>query len=427
MSGEATTTIEQVPPAKPRSQWGARSIASLLIFIIAAVFTPIALVGHWGHRTVIDSARYIDTVGPLIDQPEVQESLASAVTEAVVAKADTENQVEGLLNKLFPDSNLTGAIASPIASGINSLIGELVTKFIASDQFATVWVELNKAAQKGLLAALEGGDSGPIQIKGPDVVLDISSALAVIQQHLVDNGITAAQNITIPDNDRQIVLMSSPALEQVRFIYSFTSPILQWFPLVIAAMFALSIALARRRARTVVAAGIVLVVTGVVVLFALAAGESAFTNQLANTPFASAANVFWETLLAYLIAGIQAVLTLGIVVIVAGWFGGRTKIARLARGHVVAGLTEIGQRLPEGFRAFGAVVKQYQEYIRWAIYMIVLLLIVFGDLLTVTSILWSVLLAAGLVTVVQVLVGAGEAPTEASTTVIPAEGEASIV
>jgi len=427
MSGEATTTIEQVPPAKPRSQWGARSIASLLIFIIAAVFTPIALVGHWGHRTVIDSARYIDTVGPLINQPEVQESLASAVTEAVVAKADTENQVEGLLNKLFPDSNLTGAIASPIASGINSLIGELVTKFIASDQFATVWVELNKAAQKGLLAALEGGDSGPIQIKGPDVVLDISSALAVIQQHLVDNGITAAQNITIPDNDRQIVLMSSPALEQIRFIYSFTSPILQWFPLVIAAMFALSIALARRRARTVVAAGIVLVVTGIVVLFALAAGESAFTNQLASTPFASAANVFWETLLAYLIAGIQAVLTLGIVVILAGWFGGRTKIARLARGHVVAGLTEIGQRLPEGFRAFGAVVKQYQEYIRWAIYVIVLLLILFGDLLTVASILWAVLLAAGLVTVVQVLVGAAEAPAESSTTVMPAEGEASIL
>ena len=130
MSGEATTTIEQAIPAKPRSSWGARSIASLLIFIIAAVFTPIALVGHWGHRTVIDSARYIDTVGPLIDQPEIQASLASAVTDAVVAKADTENQVEGLLNKLFPDSTFTGALASPIASGINSLIGELVTKFI---------------------------------------------------------------------------------------------------------------------------------------------------------------------------------------------------------------------------------------------------------------------------------------------------------
>ena len=37
MSGEATTTIEQAIPAKPRSSWGARSIASLLIFIIAAV------------------------------------------------------------------------------------------------------------------------------------------------------------------------------------------------------------------------------------------------------------------------------------------------------------------------------------------------------------------------------------------------------
>ena len=420
MSGDTTTTAAAAP-AKPKGRWGVRSVASLLIFIIAAVFTPIALVGHWGHRTVIDSQRYIDTVGPLINDPAVQESLAWAATDAVVAKADTQNQVEGLLNNLFPDSSLTGALASPIASGINSLIGELVTKFIASDQFATVWIRLNEVAQRGLVAALEGGDSGPVQVKGPDVVLDISSAFTVIQQYLVESGITAAQNITIPESDRQIVLMSSPALEQVRFVYSFTSPILQWFPLVIAAMFALSIALARRRARTVVATGIVLVVTAFVLIFGLGIAQAEFENQLENTPFGPASSVFWDTLLAYLIAGIQAVLTLGLAVIVAGWFGGRTKSALYCRGQVVTGLTEIGQRLPAGLDAIGAFAKSYQQYIRWAIYVLVMLIIMFGDLLTVSSVLWCVILAAGLVTGLQVVVGAAESVrTETSDT--PVEG-----
>ncbi len=421
MSGDATP--ETTTATKAPTRWGARSIASLLIFILAAALTPIALVGHWGHRTVIDSERYLETVGPLIEDAEVQASLATAVTDAVVAKVDTESQVQGLLDNLFPNLPITSQLASPIASGINSLIGELVTKFIASDQFATVWIELNKAAQKGLVVALEGGTSGPVQIKGEDVVLDVSSALAAIQQHLVDRGITAAANITIPDSDRQIVLMSSPALAQVRFIYSLTSPVLQWFPLLIAAMFALSIALARRRARTVVATGIVLLVSALVLTFGLSVGEAAFTDQLSATPFGPAADVFWSTLLAYLIMGLQALLVFGIAVVAAGWFGGRTKAAVLARGHVVAGLNEIGGRLPEGFGSVGTVVKTYQGGIRWAIYLVVMLMILFGDLLTVTSVLWSVALAGGLVTLVQVLVGAAErvsteSPSEALTTTV---------
>lgn len=434
MSGDATTTAVTAPaPAKKPARWGVRSIASLLIFIIAAAFTPIALVGHWGYRTVIDSERYIDTVGPLVQQPEVQAALAESVTTAVVAKLDTQDQVQGLLNNLFDNSTLTGAIAAPLATGINSLIGELVTKFIASPQFETVWVQLNKAAQKGLVAALEGGDSGPVQIQGENVVLDVSSALTAIQQHLVDSGITVAGNVTIPDNDRQIVLMSSPALAQARFIYSLTSPVLQWFPLVIAALFALSIALARRRARTVVATGIVLVVSALVITFGLSLAQASFTDQMAGTPFGPAAGVFWDTLLAYLIAGIQAVLVLGIAVIVAGWFGGRTQLAVQARGHVTRGLTELGQRLPAGFDALGAFFQQFQQYIRWAIYVVVVLILMGVALLTSVSVLWCVALAAGLVTLVQVLVGAAEpsvgdgAAAESSTTDSPSGGLTTIL
>ena len=36
-------------------RWGVRAIASLLIFIIATLLTPVAIVGHWGHRTVVDA------------------------------------------------------------------------------------------------------------------------------------------------------------------------------------------------------------------------------------------------------------------------------------------------------------------------------------------------------------------------------------
>lgn len=405
MSDDSTTTavVPAQAPAK-ETKWGARSIVALILFIIASLLAGIAMVGHWGHRTVIDSERYIATVGPLIEQPEVQQALGESVTSAVVAKLDTQNQISGLLTNLFPNTPITGAIAAPIASGINGLIGDLVTKFIASDQFATVWIQLNTVAQKGLVAALEGGDSGPVQIQGDNIVLDTSIALTAIQQKLVDSGITVAGNITIPESDRQVVLFNSPALGQVRFIYSLTAPILQWLPLLVAVLFVLSIGLARRRARMVVATGIVLVVWGVILWIATGIGQAAFTNQLAGTPWAIASNAFWDTLLQYLIEGIQGITLLGIVLIVAGWFGGRTELAAKARGHVVKGLTEVGQRT--GLSGVGEWVHGNQVWLRWVVYGLALIALLFSGVMSMSTVFWVSALAAGLVTVIQLLAGA---------------------
>jgi hypothetical protein len=399
-------------------RWGARSIASLLIFALATILMPIALVGHWGHRTVIDSQRYIDTVGPLIEIPEVQTAVAASVTKAVIAKADTQGKVEQGMAALGLPPALTSQLASPIASGLNTLIGDLIAKFVASDQFATIWIQLNTAAQKGLVAVLEGGQEGPVQVVGDNVVLDISSALATIQTYLVDNGVSAAATITVPQTDRQIVLMSSPALSQIRFLYTLTSPILQWFPLVIAAMFALSIALARRRPRTVVATGVVLVIVGGLLVISMGIGQASFVNQLSSTPFAAAAGLFWDTLFDYLVAGIQALLALGVVVIVAGWLAGRTAPARMARGQLVKGLGDISSRMPAGLEPLGATLRPIVGYVRWAIYLLAGLVLVFASMASISNVLWLSALTAGIVTVLQLLAGVG---SPGAVTVTPSE------
>ena len=404
-------------------RWGARSIVSLLLFVLATILFIPALVGHWGHRTVIDGQRYIETVGPLIEQPEVQQALADAVTEAVVAKVDTQAQVDTLLGNLFPDAGFTDQLAAPIAAGINSLIGDLVARFVASDQFATVWIELNTAAQKGVVLVLEGKEGGAVFLRGDELVLDTSSALTAIQTFLVDNGITAAANITIPETDREIVLAQTPALAQLRTIYGLTSPVLQWLPVIIALMFGGAILLARRRARTVVATGIVFGVSGVLVLVGLGIGQTTFTNQLAGTPWGPATDVFWNTLLEYLIAGTQAIIALGIVLVIAGWFGGRTRLAQRLRGPLASGLRELRGRLFDG--GAGPLPASATTYLMWAAYALGVLILLVSDLMSVSTVLWVTALVAGLVTVVQLLAGAASAASPSgglATTSTPVAG-----
>src|SRR6187551_3012849 len=74
-----TTPVEVTPPRPPRG----RSVAAVICVVLAGLLTTPAAVAYWGQRTLNDAERYIDTVGPLVDSPEVQDVIATKVTEAI--------------------------------------------------------------------------------------------------------------------------------------------------------------------------------------------------------------------------------------------------------------------------------------------------------------------------------------------------------
>ena len=383
-------------------RWGIRSIAAVLIFVIAAALTPIAMVGHWGHATVVNSEQFIATVVPLADSPEVQAAVTEAVTEAIVKQVDTSAIVGDFLGGLLSNEQLSSALSAPIAAGVNKLIGQIVEGFITSDAFQKLWITLASAIQKSVVAILEGGNEGPVQMQGDQLVLDITDLLTAVQAQLVSQGVTIADKVTVPDSDRQIVLFEAPAVAQLQFIYSLASPVLQWFPLLIAILFGLAITLARRRPRMVLAVGLALVVTGGLTTWGLGLGETFFVDQLAGTVFGGASGIFWNTLLNYLIIGLQSLLIFGVVVAVAGWFAGRSRPAVKLRAHLVAGLTEIGSSLPaNGLSAF---LRARADAVRWIITAVLVFALVVGDVMSLNRMIWLLLLTGGLFTLLQVLI-----------------------
>lgn len=397
--------MSDVKPAQKRS--GFRSIAAVLIFVIAAALTPLAMLGNWGHATVVNSEQFLATVGPLAESPQVQAAVSEAVSAAIVKQVDTTAIVGDFLGGLLNNDQLSASLSAPIAAGVNKLIGEIVQGFIASDAFQKVWVTLAGATQKSVVAILQGGNEGPVQMQGDQVVLDISDLLTAVQSQLVAQGVSLADKVTVPASDRQIVLFEAPVVAQLQFVYSLTSPILQWFPLLMAILFGLAITLARRRPRMVLAVGIALVVTGGLTTWALGVGKTFFVDQLAGTVFGGASGVFWDTLLNYLMTGLQGLMIFGVVVAIAGWFAGSSRPARNVRSHVVAGLTEIGSSLPgNGLSTFLAARA---DTVRWVITAVTVFILVVGSVMSLTHMIWVLLLAGGLFTLLQVLIAKTEA------------------
>ena len=383
-------------------RWGVRSIVAVLIFVITVALTPVAMVGHWGHATVVNSEQFLATVGPLAESPQVQAAVSEAVTAALVKQVDTTAIVGDFLGGLLNNDQLSASLSAPIAAGVNKLIGQLVQGFIASDAFQKVWVTLASATQKSVVAILQGGNEGPLQMKGDQLVLDISSLLTTVQSQLVAQGVSIADKVTVPESDRQIVLFEAPAVAQLQFIYSLTSPILQWSPLLIAILFGLAITLARRRPRMVLAVGIALVVAGGATNWALGVGQTFFVDQLAGTVFGGASGIFWDTMFNYLVAGLQGLFIFGAVVAVAGWFAGRSRPAKNVRSHVVAGLNELGSSLPEN--GLSAFLRARADSVRWVITAVVVFILVVGAVMSLTRMIWVLLLAGGLFTLLQVLI-----------------------
>jgi hypothetical protein len=401
MSMGATEQYQRSPVTRDRVR--PRTIFSIIVFVLATILTPVSVAGHWAHSTVIDAERYIETIGPIGASPEVQTAFAEVVTDSIVAQVDTESLVSDFLGGILPNSAVTDRLAGPIATGINGLIGQAVETFVTSDAFTTAWLALNKAAQNGFIALLKNEPSGPIEIQGDDVVLNLDSVIKLAQDKLVESGISFAANVTVPTTDKQFVLMSAPALSQARTFYAFSAPFLSWIMVLIAAMFILAILLARRRARTTVAVGIVVIGSSLLLYAGTVLGEGAVNNQFAGTIFESAAVVVYQTFLAYLISGLQSLAALGVIVIIGGWLAGRTNSAQYVRAHFNRGLSEIADRT--GLNT-GEKLAPYAPIIRWAVVCVWLLVLLSGTYLGSVSGVMVTLLMAGIWTGLEILIRA---------------------
>ena len=401
MSNGATEQYQRSPVTRDRVR--PRTIFSIIVFVLATVLTPLSVAGHWAHSTIVDAERYIETIGPIGASPEVQSVFAEVVTDAIVEQVNTESLVGDFLGGILPGNEITDRLAGPIATGINGLIGTAVDTFVTSDAFTRAWLELNKAAQKGFIAILQKEPSGPIELQGDVVVLNLDSVIALAQEKLVESGISFAANITVPATDKQFVLMSAPALAQARTFYAFSAPILSWVMVLIAAMFILAILLARRRARTTVAAGIAVIGSAFALYAATVLGEGVVTNQFKGSIFEDSAVVVYQSFLSYLVSGLQALLALGIILVLGGWLAGRTNSAHYVRGHFTRGLNEIADRT--GWDT-GSRFAPYAPIIRWAVVVIWLAVLLSGNYLGSFSGILFTLFMAGIWTGLEILIRA---------------------
>jgi hypothetical protein len=403
-----------------------RGIAAVVCVVLAALLLTPAAVAYWGQRTLNDTERYVDTVGPLVQSPEVQDVIATRVTDALEAQVDTEALIQRAFAGVIDDRPRLEGLVGPLSAAINGLIEREVRSFIASDEFADFWARANTRAQEALHRVLTGDGSGAVSVQDDQIVLDVDEVIAQVKEQLVARGLTIVNNVPVPETNRQIVLLDSPELKQLRTIYAFGNPVARWMLPVVGLLLLGAFVLARNRPRMAVVIGAVLAANALLIALMLSIGEQLFVNQLSGTAFGPASRVFFDTLLTYLRRGQQVVLWLGLVIVVAGWFAGRNRYGTALRTSVAGGLEGVGARLPDS--QVGGVATWVATNLAWLRAVVIALgavVLLWGNEATTSRLWWSVALTLLLLVVLQVLAGGrrGERHGPRAVTSTPSEAD----
>lgn len=280
---------------------------ALVFLIIGTLLLPVGIVGHWGWRTFTDTNRYVETVSPLTQSPAIQQGIADTVTESLITPEAAAAQVQ----EWFPKAP-TGLV-NTVSQAVVTKVNELTKDLVSTEQFSQLWATANGDLQKAGIALLQDQPPPSLSVVDGNLVLNLD----VVKQSMRDR--VAAQGINLPDLGLQaptIVLIEDTQVQQVRGIYSWAAPLLQWFWILPVALLVAYAVMARNVRRLGYA---VIIASGLVALF-LVAGGGLVSSNLQGTAFADASGDIWDALTVYLARAAWITFGVGVVLTIVGFF-----------------------------------------------------------------------------------------------------------
>jgi hypothetical protein len=395
----------RVHPPSRAAGW-VRSTAVVVLFAVGFLLVPTAGMAVWGRNTLLDTDRYVETVAPLSDEPAVIDSVANRVTDAIFAQIDVQAELEANLPPRLAFA------AGPITSQIESTTNDLVVKALETDQFDTLWREVNRQASEALVAFVKGEGSGAVSIQDGQLVLEIGPILVAVKDRLLEQGVAIAERIPSTEASVPLPVGDVSYLEDARDAFQLLNTLAYILPWIAAACFIGAVLLSRDRRRGLVWAGLLISGAALLVGLSLALGREAYLDAAAQGGAdPETAAVVFETMVRFLRNGIRVFFALGIVLALGAVVTGPSAWATRTRSVLGGMVTQGGERTGWNTGAFGTFVAAHRTGLQLTAAAVFGGAIFLVDRPTPSTVLWLMVLLLVVVALVQFL--AATAPPEA--------------
>lgn len=328
-------------PPRRGIRW--RSVVAVVLIVLGCLLAPVSLVAVWTHGEVSDTDRFVETVGPLIDDPAVQQGLTDRVTSTVFEYVDVEGvtdqalaalQAQGLPPQLV--ERLT-AFTPALGTAVTGFVRDKVSQLVASPQFEAAWDQALRVAHQQMVTVLSG-EGEAIVVQGGTVYLDLAPFIQAAKERLSAEGLRAAD--LIPDLHPTIAIAPADQLVRARSAYAALDSAAGVLPWITLLLLAVGVYLSRVRMRAVAAAGLGVALALVVLAAGLLVARGLLVGAVPATGAAAAASGF-DILVSSLRTAGRVLLVLGLVVALGAFLAGPSATATGLRARAGRALGDL--------------------------------------------------------------------------------------
>ncbi|WP_328890664.1 hypothetical protein [Streptomyces sp. NBC_00316] len=388
--------------APARSRHRIRPFFAVLLILVAAVLTPLSVVAAWARDDIGDTDRYVAMVRPLASDPDVQAAVSNRVTDVVMTHLD----VHSLLEQVAPADRpvvdkALGRLSGPITTGVSNFVRGTVDRFVSSDAFEKLWVDLNRDAHAAVVKALSGSGGGAVKLTNDTVVIDLAPVIDRVKQRLVDRGLTIAAKI--PEIHTDFTVLTSDAIGKAKKGFRLLQIVGFWLPVLTLVLAAVGVLLAVRRRRALITAALAVAVGAAVLGLALLVFRAFYLDSLPASVSQPAAGSVFDALVGYLRAGVRMVITLGVVVALAAWLTGEGRAAVRVKAMWGGGIGAVRDAAGLTGGPVGAWVHRAKTPLNWTAVVVAAVVLIVWNRPTALVTVWIAIAALSALVVVEFL------------------------
>gem|GEM_PF-6364493 len=289
-----------------------RAICAGLCLLIGALLLPVGVVSFWGNQTLTDNQRFVNTVAPLAADQVIRDDIANVV----VAGLTSNVQASKSIGEWIP---LLGRLGTSAYEALHKFVYGLTQSFLASANFQAVWRGMMSQFQKSFESAVQGTPTGAVQLQAGNIVLDLSEVMVGVKGLAVEQGVPNFALAPLPElNNRQVVLVSSDQVSQLRFLTAVSQWWAKWLIVLAIASLGLALGLSRKRARMMAIIGLCVVIGGGVITFGIWLGAASTATAGKVTPFGPTIDLLYKSLTAYLDTASIVMMVIGVIMVALG-------------------------------------------------------------------------------------------------------------
>ncbi|MGC2375307.1 MAG: hypothetical protein WA484_15675 [Solirubrobacteraceae bacterium] len=291
---------------------------------VATVLGIVAIFAVWANRQLLDTGYWTSTNTKLIASPPIKEAVSAYLTEQLYANVDIPGELKNELpSELKP-------LAAPAAGALKDVVEKGINLLLERPRVQQLWSKANQVTHAEFVRLVENKGSVVKLPGGGAVVLDLRPMLTEVAEKV---GAPSSLVEKIPPKVAQLRIVTSKQLNTMQNAVNLLRSLALVLPLLVVAMFALAVYLARgRRRQTLIAVGAAFIGAGLVVLVARGIIGDKVVSSLATTEAVRpAAQSAWSIGTSVLADVAWATVFIGVPVILAGLLAGPTRSATSLR------------------------------------------------------------------------------------------------